>query len=266
MRRRIDAVLRLGWPDYVAARWFVAILALLAIAAGSSELRDAYQDYFIEAPRQPFVELQEWFTRRARDELIASAILLVIAAVAPLALRRWMRPTWPEGHCQKCGYDLTGNVSGTCPECGQRIVKGAPIPRRFERQDYYWLPELALFPDAQARYEAWRDADQEYSLSCVFVAGIVGGLLWVVLLVVAGIISETYAWVGLSFVWVPIVAAFLVRRTLIRRSLRRQLQTKRQSVLMCVPAGNATQRDLVGGTAQVHEPGPEKLIGPGQVR
>lgn len=26
------------------------------------------------------------------------------------------------GHCNKCGYDLTGNVSGTCPECGM-IVK-----------------------------------------------------------------------------------------------------------------------------------------------
>ncbi len=22
------------------------------------------------------------------------------------------------GHCQACGYDLTGNVSGKCPECG----------------------------------------------------------------------------------------------------------------------------------------------------
>jgi hypothetical protein len=21
-------------------------------------------------------------------------------------------------HCNKCGYDLTGNTSGTCPECG----------------------------------------------------------------------------------------------------------------------------------------------------
>ena len=24
------------------------------------------------------------------------------------------------GHCQKCGYDLTGNTSGICPECGVR--------------------------------------------------------------------------------------------------------------------------------------------------
>jgi hypothetical protein len=23
------------------------------------------------------------------------------------------------GHCPKCGYDLTANVSGVCPECGQ---------------------------------------------------------------------------------------------------------------------------------------------------
>jgi hypothetical protein len=24
----------------------------------------------------------------------------------------------PVGHCHRCGYDLTGNVSGRCPECG----------------------------------------------------------------------------------------------------------------------------------------------------
>ncbi len=25
----------------------------------------------------------------------------------------------PPGHCQTCSYNLTGNESGTCPECGQ---------------------------------------------------------------------------------------------------------------------------------------------------
>ncbi len=28
------------------------------------------------------------------------------------------------GHCQNCGYNLTGNVSGVCPECGERIWDG----------------------------------------------------------------------------------------------------------------------------------------------
>ena len=24
----------------------------------------------------------------------------------------------PPNHCQRCSYNLTGNVSGRCPECG----------------------------------------------------------------------------------------------------------------------------------------------------
>jgi hypothetical protein len=30
----------------------------------------------------------------------------------------WLYPI-PAGHCTACGYDLTGNVSGICPECGK---------------------------------------------------------------------------------------------------------------------------------------------------
>ncbi len=45
-------------------------------------------------------------------------ICLVIAA-APTAFLWWRdRRRIPPGHCQKCGYNLTGNVSGVCPECG----------------------------------------------------------------------------------------------------------------------------------------------------
>ncbi|MCC6359140.1 MAG: hypothetical protein IT450_10365 [Phycisphaerales bacterium] len=28
------------------------------------------------------------------------------------------------GHCEKCGYDLTGNQSGVCPECGNDLSAG----------------------------------------------------------------------------------------------------------------------------------------------
>ena len=34
----------------------------------------------------------------------------------------------PPGHCRKCGYNLTGNMSGVCPECGEQIV-AASIPK-----------------------------------------------------------------------------------------------------------------------------------------
>ena len=27
----------------------------------------------------------------------------------------------PWVHCRTCGYDLTGNTSGTCPECGREV-------------------------------------------------------------------------------------------------------------------------------------------------
>lgn len=29
-----------------------------------------------------------------------------------------------EGRCAKCGYDLRGNVSGVCPECGAPVEAG----------------------------------------------------------------------------------------------------------------------------------------------
>jgi rubrerythrin len=39
--------------------------------------------------------------------------LAVATRLLPLLARRI-----PPGHCQRCGYNLTGNVSGVCPECG----------------------------------------------------------------------------------------------------------------------------------------------------
>jgi len=45
--------------------------------------------------------------------------LLVLIPTAYLWYREWR--TIPLGHCQKCGYDLTGNESGRCPECGPQL-------------------------------------------------------------------------------------------------------------------------------------------------
>ena len=43
--------------------------------------------------------------------------VLLSVPTAILWYRDRRRP--PPGHCKSCGYDLTGNVSGVCSECGE---------------------------------------------------------------------------------------------------------------------------------------------------
>lgn len=47
--------------------------------------------------------------------------MVFLLVVAPTALFWWRDRRYPPGHCQRCGYNLTGNVSGKCPECGKPI-------------------------------------------------------------------------------------------------------------------------------------------------
>ncbi len=45
---------------------------------------------------------------------------LILALPTAYLFYRDRRP--PPGHCQNCGYDLTGNESGVCPECGKEAT------------------------------------------------------------------------------------------------------------------------------------------------
>jgi hypothetical protein len=44
---------------------------------------------------------------------------LLVAGAILSAWLWWRDRRPPPGHCQSCGYDLTGNASGVCPECGE---------------------------------------------------------------------------------------------------------------------------------------------------
>ena len=46
--------------------------------------------------------------------------LVVVAIPTGLLWRRERKRPRP-GHCRSCGYNLTGNVSGVCPECGEKV-------------------------------------------------------------------------------------------------------------------------------------------------
>jgi len=55
---------------------------------------------------------------------VSTRLLSFLFALWPVAaffkwwlVRRRIRP----GHCRHCSYNLTGNISGVCPECGTRI-------------------------------------------------------------------------------------------------------------------------------------------------
>jgi hypothetical protein len=49
--------------------------------------------------------------------------VLPVMVFGPPLLRR-LKPPRP-GHCLQCSYNLTGNVSGVCPECGKPISSTA---------------------------------------------------------------------------------------------------------------------------------------------
>jgi hypothetical protein len=53
--------------------------------------------------------------------LIVVGMMLTCLYAAVLRFKLDGRRRHPPGHCQACGYNLTGNVSGVCPECGEKV-------------------------------------------------------------------------------------------------------------------------------------------------
>jgi hypothetical protein len=53
--------------------------------------------------------------------IVFPSMIATIVAYGILTYYYGPEPYDNENHCRKCGYNLTGNVSGICPECGERI-------------------------------------------------------------------------------------------------------------------------------------------------
>ena len=87
----------------------------------------------------PVFQKHEWYGpdifrvprvfKDARRNLIQIDVplsLVFLAVGAPTVILFYRdRRRIPPGHCQKCGYNLTGNVSGICPECGTKTGAAA---------------------------------------------------------------------------------------------------------------------------------------------
>ena len=68
-----------------------------------------------EEPFGPDLRVSLWY-----PTTVAAVIALVPAARSCVLARR-RRARRRRGACSRCGYDLTGNVSGLCPECGEKL-------------------------------------------------------------------------------------------------------------------------------------------------
>jgi len=90
-----------GWSRPLA---FVLALALVALIVMNTVIADGWAWRFYSG--------LAW---------LVSVGLLVIsnAFVAGFRLTESLRWKW-DARCGGCGYNLTGNVSGVCPECGLR--------------------------------------------------------------------------------------------------------------------------------------------------
>ena len=66
--------------------------------------------------------IPEWVFARS-DWIIFVPLWIPLVLIALPTFILWLRDRrHPRGHCQRCGYNLTGNVSGRCPECGHKAM------------------------------------------------------------------------------------------------------------------------------------------------
>ena len=89
-----------------------------------------YPQWKVYAAKMPWTEFAQrmlgfgWPVKMITGQILIPVWLLVVAVGFPTAILCWRDRRRPKaGFCKVCKYDLTGNVSGTCPECGTEYAK-----------------------------------------------------------------------------------------------------------------------------------------------
>ena len=96
------------------------------------ELASVVPDLFQVSTTEPVPRYWRWWPSRGVANTPIDGVFIpfwipfsVGAILVALSLRRFRRPP-PNGLCQCCGYNLTGNTSGRCPECGVSVPALVP--------------------------------------------------------------------------------------------------------------------------------------------
>jgi hypothetical protein len=134
----VCVVLALLWGGslFATVEW-VDTLGEERIAWGSGRVLLTLQDFEripICARYSGFHELQArwslswwWSSRRISATIPLWLPFLLVALPTAFLFYRDRRRPGPN-HCQQCGYNLTGNLSGTCPECGMPVTRESNMP------------------------------------------------------------------------------------------------------------------------------------------
>ncbi|MFI5378483.1 MAG: hypothetical protein ACHRHE_04240 [Tepidisphaerales bacterium] len=123
------------WLDRAAwAEWMVPLASVLSLLAACAMLISPRNRWTILAAAQVATTvlhavLVTYAALHGREDRWGSVWMLPISGCVSLTIC-YRTPSRPVGICEKCGYNLTGNVSGICPECGTPIAPERPAERQ----------------------------------------------------------------------------------------------------------------------------------------
>ena len=78
--------------------------------------------------RVDFKEYVVWNRTALEKDIAWGSAIVILGGVGGWLVAHFVAPRlrrWRRGVCRACGYNLMGNVSGICPECG-RIIRWGP--------------------------------------------------------------------------------------------------------------------------------------------
>lgn len=122
---------------FLSGWWVVAYLTpggtILGLASGglysiegsednAVRFRDGVYEFGPNARPPPDWQWMPYYVtaNRYRAVFVGCWIPFLLVAL-PTVILFWRDRRFQSGHCQKCGYDLTGNESRRCPECGAAV-------------------------------------------------------------------------------------------------------------------------------------------------
>ena len=111
------------WVEYSKRKQFAAhLLELSANDEEEEEVPPVWVVPFLDPPTFRLVAPSINDAATSQLTVIVPLWIGFTIVAIPTAFLWWRdRGRIRPGHCQHCGYDLTGNVSGRCPECGKPV-------------------------------------------------------------------------------------------------------------------------------------------------